>query len=184
MPNRERYAGKNGRPHRRQHRRQSSDESDSYYSGSFSDDSSDARSAAAGPLSALADGLLGMLGTSQKTKQQDIEDQSIATSQDHRHQHHRNYNQRQRQRQQRGRSRPRRRDDGSVLSGISDATKIRSGVLTKEPIAVCSTTAYGSDFLPMSQAVPPKKKGYFLRSGPKPSQPTSKGKKKIGRAHV
>ena len=177
MPNRERHAGKNGGPHRRLHRRQSSHESDSYYSGSFSDDSSDAQSAATGPLSALADGLLGMLG--QKSKQQDVEDESIATSQDHRRQHH-NYNQRRRQSQPRGRSRPRRRDDGSVLTGISDATKIRSGVLTKEPIAVCSTTAYGSDFLPTGQVVTPKK-GYFLRSGAKPSQSGTKGKKNNGK---
>lgn len=179
MPNRERYAGKNGGPHRRLHRRQDSDESDSYYSGSFSNDSSDAQSAATGPLSALADGLLEIFGTSKKTKQQDIEDvadESIATSQDHRRRNH-NYNQRRRQSQPRGRSRPRRRDDGSVLSGISDATKIRSGVLTKEPIAVCSTTAYGSDFLPTGQGVS-SKKGYFLRSGAKPSQSGNKGTRK------
>ena len=182
MPNRERYAGKNGGPHRRLHRRQDSDESDSYYSGSFSNDSSDAQSAATGPLSALADGLLEIFGTSKKTKQQDIEDvadESIATSQDHRRRNH-NYNQRRRQSQPRGRSRPRRRDDGSVLSGISDATKIRSGVLTKEPIAVCSTTAYGSDFLPTGQGVS-SKKGYFLRSGAKPSQSGNKGKKNNGK---
>ena len=184
MPNRERYAGKNGGPHRRLHRRQDSDESDSYYSGSFSNDSSDAQSAATGPLSALADGLLGIFGTSKKTRQQDIEDvadESIATSQDHRRRNHNhNHNQRRRQSQPRGRSRPRRRDDGSVLSGISDATKIRSGVLTKEPIAVCSTTAYGSDFLPTGQGVA-SKKGYFLRSGAKPSQSGNKGKKNNGK---
>jgi len=63
---------------------------------------------------------------------------------------------------------------------MTDATKIRSGVMTEEPIAVCSTTAYGSDFLRKSQAVPPKK-GYFRRSGPKPSQSASNDKKINGR---
>jgi len=38
-----------------------------------------------------------------------------------------------------------RRDDPSVLSRISDATMIRSGVMTKEQIPVCSATKYGSD---------------------------------------
>lgn len=167
MPNRERYGGKQRGGHRRH-------DSESDYSGSFSDESSDGGSAAAGPLSMLADGLLGMVAA-KKPREQDVEDRLTATSQgDHRYHKHK-------MRPPRGLSRPRRRDDGSVLSGISEATKIRSGVMTKEPIAVCSTTAYGSDFLPMSQAVPPKKKGYFLRSGPKPSQPTSKGKKGNGK---
>ena len=173
MPNRDRYGGKQRGGHRRHHSRQSSYDSESDYSGSYSDESSDGGSAAAGPLSMLADGLLGMVAAKKPTEQ-DVEDRSTATSQgDHRYHKHK-------ERQPRGLSRPRRRDDGSVLSGISEATKIRSGVMTKEPIAVCSTTAYGSDFLTMSEAVPPKKRGYFLRSGPKSSQSASKGKKANG----
>lgn len=54
----------------------------------------------------------------------------------------------------------RRRDDPSVLSRISDATKIRSGVMTKEQIPVCSTTKYGSD-LPCERV--PKKSVSILR---------------------
>ena len=147
MPNRDRYGGKQRGAHRRHHSRQSSYDSESDYSGSFSDESSGGGSAAAGPLSMLADGLLGMVAAKKPTEQ-DVEDRSTATSHgDHRYHNHK-------ERPPRGLSRPRRRDDGSVLRGISEATKIRSGVMTKEPIAVCSTTAYGSDFLPTNQAVP------------------------------